>query len=69
MDDDRYIPWHPAYEDEPILCSYCDGTGITESTFADEETNEIIIEHDSCTACKGTGIEPDAERDWDEDPY
>ena len=44
MEDDHYIPWHPAYEDEPILCSYCDGSGITESTFADEETNEIINE-------------------------
>ena len=69
MDDDRYIPWHPAYEDDPILCPHCDGTGYTESTFADEETNEIIIEHDPCNVCKGSGIEPDAERDWDEDPY
>jgi DnaJ-class molecular chaperone len=69
MDDDRYILNHPAYEDEPILCPDCDGTGIAESTFVDEETDAIIIEHDPCDTCKGTGIEPDAERDWDVDPY
>lgn len=69
MDDERYIIGHPAYEDEPILCSYCDGSGITETTYADEETNEIITEQDPCNNCKGSGIEPDAERDWDEDPY
>ena len=69
MDDDRYIPWHPAYEDDTVLCPDCDGLGYTDSTYADEETNEIITEQDPCTACGGTGIEPDAERDWDVDPY
>lgn len=68
MDDERYIIGHPAYEEDPILCPHCDGSGITESTYIEDEANEIIIEHDPCQTCKGTGIVPDAERDWDVDP-
>ncbi len=67
MDDEMYIIGHPAYEDETILCTDCDGLGYTESTYIDEETDEIIIENNPCDTCKETGIEPNAERDWDED--
>ena len=52
----------PIYDDEPLPCDRCDGTGkvtVTNNPWYPKQRNYIEWISEECPECHGTGVDPE----------